>query len=161
MFGDDGDDNESMPDLEQTPAHINPQLNLQHNPWQSDDPEEGDISNVRYTQTAPGRFSLQATYTRSVSPQTASIGGFMNLLNGIVGTAVRPQGQTLGSSQPSGPTAGQNQNESAFQEARGQGAEGQNPLRTGRFTYHGGARLYPRDANNPQPHIEPVDNLAE
>ena len=78
MFGHDGDESDSLPDLENAPPHLNPH----HNPWQTDDPEEGDISNVRWTETGPGRYNLQATVTRSVSPQggmpvPGSIGGFM------------------------------------------------------------------------------------
>ncbi|KAF2848725.1 hypothetical protein T440DRAFT_400737, partial [Plenodomus tracheiphilus IPT5] len=173
MFGDD--DNDSMSDLAQGPPHLHPA----HNPWASDDPEEADISNYHFTQTAPGRFNIHATITRSVSPQglqggPASIGGFMSLLNGLVGTAVRPPGQSQGQSQGQAQAQGQGVqdgqsrgaeddqdrgDQSTFNEARSQGADGPQ-FRTGRFTYHGGARLFPRDANNPQPRVEPVDDIA-
>ncbi|CAO2653755.1 Nn.00g031660.m01.CDS01 [Neocucurbitaria sp. VM-36] len=167
MFGHDGDDSDSMPDLADVPHHQHPH----HNPWQSDDPEEADISNYNIIQTAPGRFNVQATITRSVSPQglgasmaPASIGGFMSMLNGLAGVAGRqppqPQGQTRG--QGAGLFSAPNQpgNQSAFQEASSQGGAGQPQIRTGRFTYHGGARLFPRDANNPEPRIEPVDDIT-
>ncbi|KAI8941670.1 hypothetical protein NX059_002882 [Plenodomus lindquistii] len=165
MFGDD--DNDSMPDLSGAAPHMHPA----HNPWASDDPEEGDISNYHFTQTAPGRFNVQATITRTVSPQglqggPASIGGFMSLLNGLVGTAARPQGQPREQEQGAerGQTTGSDHDQdrgdqSAFNESRNQGGNGPQ-LRTGRFTMQGGARLFPRDANSPQPRVEPVDDIA-
>ncbi|KAF1850765.1 uncharacterized protein K460DRAFT_272924 [Cucurbitaria berberidis CBS 394.84] len=158
-----GDDSDSLPDLVEGSS-----LPFGHfNPRQTDDPEEADISNFNFTQTTPGRINLHATITRSVSPQglqagmaPASIGGFMSMLNGLAGVAGRPQGQTQGQGEGlfSGPN--QTQNQSAFQESRAQGAAGQPEVRTGRFTYHGGARLFPRDANNPEPRIEPVDDIT-
>jgi E3 ubiquitin-protein ligase RNF115/126 len=165
-----------MPDLEEAPPHAHPHAN----PWASDDPAEGDISNVQFIQTAPGRINLRATFTQSVTPEQfraaggvapASIGGFMSMLNGIAGAAVRaqgqqpqgqpPQGQGQGQGLFSGPNQNQTQDQSAFNEARSQGADGQPQIRATRFAYHGGARLYPRDANNPEPHIEPVDDITK
>lgn len=167
MFGHDGDDSDSLPDLEHAP----PQLNPHHNPWQTDDPEEGDISNVRFTETGPGRYNLQATVTRSVSPQggmavPGSIGGFMAMLNGLTGAAMRPQGQQPGQ-QPgqgeglfSGAGPGTGPNQSAFQEAQNQGHEGGPQIRGGSFTYHGGARLFPGNGNHPG-QAEPVDEITK
>jgi fission 1 protein/division protein 1 len=170
MFGHNGDDSDS--DLADAPPHLHPL----HNPWQSDDPEEDDISNVQFVQTAPGRYNLQATVTRSVSPQggmaPASIGGFMAMLNGLAGAAARPQGQPQDQShgQPQGQPQGQgeglfsgaspNSNQSAFQESRNQGAERGPQFPGGRFTYHGGARIFPRDGNNPG-RVEPVDEITK
>ncbi|KAF2025671.1 hypothetical protein EK21DRAFT_116601 [Setomelanomma holmii] len=170
MFADDhGDDNDPMPDLEEASPHTH----AHHNPWANDDPEEADISNFQFTQTAPGRFNVQATVTRSVSPQQfraaggmapASIGGFMSMLNGLTRAAqTQPPGQQprgQGEGLFSGPNPSQNQNQSAFQEARGQAAGAQPRVQTSRFTYHGGARLFPRDADNPEPRIEPVDDIT-
>ncbi|KAI4649637.1 hypothetical protein J4E93_003957 [Alternaria ventricosa] len=165
MFGHDGDDSDSLPDLEHAP----PQLNPHHNPWQTDDPEEGDISNVRFTETGPGRYNLQATVTRSVSPQggmavPGSIGGFMAMLNGLTGAAMQPQvqqprqqpGQGEGLFSGAGPGG---PNQSAFQESQNQGHEGGPQIRGGSFTYHGGARLFPGNANNPG-RAEPVDEIT-
>jgi hypothetical protein len=172
MFADDdGDDNDSMPDLEETSPNTHPH----HNPWANDDPEAADISNLQFTQTAPGRFNMQATITRSVSPQQfraaggiapASIGGFMSMLNGLTRAAAQaqPQGQQprgQGEGLFSGPNQNQNQDQSAFQEARGQATGAQPRVQTSRFTYHGGARLFPRDLNNPEPRIEPVDDITK
>jgi E3 ubiquitin-protein ligase RNF115/126 len=164
MFAEGDDENDSMPDLE-TPPNIHPH----HNPFGSDDPDEGDISNLQFTQTAPGRYNVQATITRSVSPQQfraaggmapASIGGFMSMLNGLTRAATQPQGQ-----QPRGQGEGlfsvPNQNQSAFNEAQGQGAPGQPRVTGSRFTYTGGARLFPRDGNNPEPRMEPVDDITK
>lgn len=163
-----------MPDLEEL---TNPR-SIQHNhPLVDDDPDETDISNFHLTPTGPGRFRVQATMTRSVSPQAiqggigpATIGNFMSMLTGLAGAAVgggaQQQGQRQGPPQGqgaglfSGP--GQDQNQSAFQEAQARSTSppGQPQFRTSRFTYHGGARLYPRDDSNPQPRVEPVDDIA-
>lgn len=144
----------------------------QQNTSQHDDPEEADISNFAFTQTAPGRFNVQATITRSVSPQAlqggmapGSIGGFMSMLTGLAGATAtaRPQGQQPGAQQgqQQGEQAGQNDGQTAWQEASTTNEDGTTTrIRAGRFTYHGGARLYPRDANNPQPRIEPVDDIT-
>lgn len=158
MFVDEGDDDESMPDLERA----------RHNPFASEDPDEGDISNLHFTQTAPGRFNVQATITRSVSPQEFraaggmapnSIGGFMSMLNGFARVAGQAQGQQQ-RGQGEG-LFGQSQNQSAFQEGQGQGVPGQPRVTASRFTYTGGARLFPRDANNPEPRMEPVDDITK
>jgi E3 ubiquitin-protein ligase RNF115/126 len=174
MFADDndgGDDNDSMADLEDPPPHLHPH----QNPFANDDPDEADISNLQLTQTAPGRYNVQATITRSMSPQQfraagglapASIGGFMSMLNGLTRAAgqahaqgQQPRGQ--GEGLFSAPNQNQNQNQSAFHEAQDQGAQGQPRVQTSRFTYHGGARLFPRDANNPEPRIEPIDDITK
>lgn len=167
-----------MPDLVDPVTH----QHMQRNPWANDDPDEADISNFQFTPTGPGRFRVQATVTRSVSPQVlqggfapASIGGFMSMLTGLAGAsaagAARPQGQqqeqsqhqTQGQEEGSFPGLSQNQAQSAFQEAqaRSQSPPGLPQFRTGRFTYHGGARLFPRDANNPQPRVEPLDDITK
>jgi E3 ubiquitin-protein ligase RNF115/126 len=167
MFADDGDDS-SMPDLDEAMrgSHL-------PNPYANDDPDEDDISNLQFTQTAPGRFNVQATITRSVSPQQyraaggmapASIGGFMSMLSGITRAAGQVQGQQSrgqGEGLFSAPNQNQNQNRSASEEARGQGADGQPRVQASRFTYTGGARLFPRDANNPEPRVEPVDDITK
>jgi hypothetical protein len=144
----------------------------ENNDPRDNDPEEDDIDNFRFTQTAPGRFNVQATITRSVSPQqlhaaggigAGSIGGFMSMLNNLTGTALRPQGQQQGQGEGLYPGHGQNQDQnqsqSAFQEARNQSPGPQ--FHTARFQYHSGARLFPRDANNPEPRIEPVDDITK
>jgi E3 ubiquitin-protein ligase RNF115/126 len=167
MFAEGDGDDDSMPDLEEARPHTHPH----HNPFANDDPDEGDISNVHFTQTAPGRYNVQATITRSISPfalaggapAQASIGGFMSLLQGLnrlpQGQQQRGQGEGLFA----GPNQNQNQgqNQSAFHEARSQDAQGQPRVQASRFTYTGGARLYPRDDNNPEPRMEPVDNITE
>ncbi|KAH8723648.1 hypothetical protein GQ44DRAFT_620018, partial [Phaeosphaeriaceae sp. PMI808] len=147
----DDDDNQSMPNLEDALPPHRPQ-----NPW-ADDPDEGDISDLHFTQTAPGSFNVRATITRSVSPTEfraaggmgpASIGGLMSMLSGIARAGAQQQLQ-----QGQDP----DQSQAAGQETRSEGTEGQTRAR---FIYHGGARLHPRDANNPEPRIEPVDDIA-
>lgn len=149
MFADDDGDNDSIPDLEEAPPHLDPRSN----PWANDDPAEDDISNLQFTQTAPGRYNVHATITRSVSPQqlragggiaVGPIGGFMSMLNGLTRAASQGQGQQpqgQGEGLFSGPNQSQNQNQSAFQEARGQAGDGQ--PRVSRFTYTSGARMDP------------------
>lgn len=169
MYAEGDDDDDSMPDLEEAPAH----LHARHNPFANDDPEEGDISNLQFTQTAPGRYNVQATITRSVSPQQfraagglapGSIGGFMSMLNGLTRAAVGQQGQQPQGQQARGQGeglfsgAGQNQDQD---QNRSQSADGQPRIHASRFTYTGGARLFPRDANNPEPRMEPVDDITK
>ncbi|KAF3041973.1 hypothetical protein E8E12_009434 [Didymella heteroderae] len=161
MFGHDGDqDDEDMPDLEHAPP---PRLNAHQNPFANDDPEEADISNFNFVRIGPGRFNVQATITRSVSPQglaaanaPGSLGGFMSMLNGLTRAAV--QGQTPGQAQPRGQGEGlfSGAGQSAYQEAQGQGQPG---VHSGRFTYHGGARLAPR-GDGPGMRVEPVDDIS-
>ncbi|ENI02008.1 hypothetical protein COCC4DRAFT_202787 [Bipolaris maydis ATCC 48331] len=162
MFGHDGDDSDSIPGFGQGQAR-----NPHHNSSQNDDPEEDDISNIRFVQTAPGRYNLQATVTRSVSPHggmpPGSIGGFMAMLNGLTGAGLRPQGQqqTPGQGQGEGLFSGPgtNQNQSAFHESQNEGTEGGPQIRGGRFTYHGGVRLFPPGGNGAG-RAEPVDELT-
>lgn len=161
MFGHDGDQDESMPDLEDAPPS---RLDTHQNPFANDDPEEADISNFNFVRVGPGRFNVQATITRSVSPQglaaanaPGSIGGFMAMLNGLTRAAV--QGQAPGPGQPrgqgEGPSSGTGQ--SAYQEAQGQGHPG---VHSGRFTYHGGARLAPRGDDSGM-RVDPVDDISK
>ncbi|KAF1361545.1 hypothetical protein EJ07DRAFT_45549, partial [Lizonia empirigonia] len=161
MFGHDGDqDDDSIPDLERAPPpHVNPH---QYS-FANDDPDETDISNFNFVRVGPGRFNVQATITRSVSPQghgaanaPGSIGGFMSMLNGLTQAAV--QGQAPGQSQPHGQGEGlfSGAGQSAYQEAQGNGHSG---AHTGRFTYHGGARLAPR-GDGPGMRVEPVDDIS-
>jgi E3 ubiquitin-protein ligase RNF115/126 len=165
MFADDGGDDSSMPDLDEPlRGHNFP------NPHAHDDPEEDDISNLQFRQTAPGRFNVQATITRSVSPQQfraaggmapATIGGFMSMLTGLAAGQVQGQ-QTRGPSVGPFSRPNQNQNRSFSEETRSsERANGQPRVHASRFTYTGGARLYPRDANNPEPHVEPVDEITK
>ncbi|EUC46333.1 hypothetical protein COCMIDRAFT_93178 [Bipolaris oryzae ATCC 44560] len=165
MFGHDGDESDSIPGFGQGQPR-----NPQHGSSQNDDPEEDDISNFRFVQTAPGRYNLQATVTRSVSPHggmpPGSIGGFMAMLNGLTGAGLRPQGQqgqqqTPGQGQGEGlfSGSGTNQNRSAFHESQNDGTEGGPQIRGGRFTYHGGVRLFPPGGNGAG-RAEPVDELT-
>lgn len=88
----------------------------------------------------------------------------MAMLNGLTGAALRPQGQQQGSGQGqgeglfSGP--GSNANQSGSQDAANQGADGGPQVRGGRFTYHGGVRILPRDLNSAG-RAEPVDELTK
>ena len=154
-----------MPALEEVPASLlNPN---QRNPWrENDDPPEDDISNLQWTQVAPGRFAVRGTIHRTVSPADfarggagngpGALGGFASLLNNIVGGALGGAGapqQQQAQGQPHG--------------EQGQNPQAQNTSQTrsgtlpggGRFTYTSGMRITPRDANNPGPYVQPVDEL--
>ena len=165
MFGHDGDqDDEDMPDLEDAPPRYNPRQPTGAN----DDPEEADISNFNFVRVGPGRFNVQATITRSVSPQAlaagmapGSIGGFMSMLSGLTQAAI--QGQAPGQGPSQGPQP-QGQGAGLFsglvQSPRAE-AEGQAPrTHTGHFTYHGGARMSPRPDGSGM-HVEPVDDISK
>lgn len=167
MYAEGDDDDDSMPDLEEAPSHLR-----RSNPFANDDPEEGDISNLQFTQTAPGRYNVQATITRSVSPQQfraagglapGSIGGFMSMLNGLTRAAVGQQGQQPQGQQQRGQGEGlfsSAQQDQGQNQERSQSADGGPRIHASRFTYTGGARLFPRDANNPEPRMEPVDDIT-
>ncbi|KAF2004695.1 hypothetical protein P154DRAFT_36530 [Amniculicola lignicola CBS 123094] len=149
---DHSDDTESMPDLEEAPAHLNPFAH--HNPWRdaghdADDPEETDISQLRYQQVAPGRFTVTGTVYRTMSPSGAgrgnpNVGGFASMLNNIIGAQI---GQ-MHTVPP--------QNDEA---ERQQSGSGTTPAGH-RFHYQANARLFPRDANHAGPQIEPVDEMS-
>ena len=156
MVGHDGDDSDSLPNLDEVPPHLHPH----HNPWQSHDPEEGDISNVQFTQTAPGRYNLRATYTQGGTAPT-SMGGFAALLNGLVaGAAPRGQGQGAGLFTPFPDVASTNPDHTAREETQGVNAPGGPRVTGGRFTYHGGARIFPQNGHNPA-RTEPVDEITK
>jgi E3 ubiquitin-protein ligase RNF115/126 len=152
ITGHDGDDSDSLPDLDEVPPHLHPH----HGPWQSDDPEEGDISNVQFIETGPGRYNLRATYNGPAPQDPNSLGGFAAMLNGLVAGALQPgQGPTQG--QGAGLFSGAGH--TAAQEPRGTSAAGGPRVSGGRFTYHGGAHAFPRNGNNPA-HTEPVDEMT-
>jgi hypothetical protein len=159
---DDDDDDEIMRSIEEAPpGTLHPFHN--HNPWRdnNDDPEEGDISNFQFRQLGPGRYAMTGTMYRTVSPGNlnqggagnpgaGAIGGFAAMLNSIIGGArAVPQNQDGQDGQGGQGAPGQGLPTSGF---------GQTPGGH-RFTYTAGARLHPRDPNNPGPHIEPVDEL--
>lgn len=162
MFGHDGDqDDSSMPDLEQAPPSL---FNPHQGSSSNDDPDETDISNFNFVRVGPGRFNVQATITRSVSPQglgaanaPGSIGGFMSLLNGLTRAAVQGQVRDHDQSQGPGEESHSDAGYSAYQDTQGQGQPG---IHTGRFTYHGGARLAPR-GDGPGIRVEPVDDISK
>jgi E3 ubiquitin-protein ligase RNF115/126 len=163
--GHDTDDDESMPSLEEIDPHS---VLRDHNPFRAaddddDDPEEADISqmpqfqNTRMQNTGPGRYHFSATIHQTIPlPGPASgqngngpntIGGITSFLSNLISNAgmMRPQGQA---------EAGDGQGGSAPRA----GPEGGDP-HVRRFTYSSGARLHPRDGDNPGPRLEPVDGL--
>lgn len=160
MFGHEDQEDDDMPDLDPAPPLANPR----QNPFANDDPEEADISNFNLVRIGPGRFNVQATITRSVSPQglnaavaPGSIGGFMSMLNGLTRAAVQGQGHSQTQPQGQGEGLFSGAGQPASQQAQG----GNQPeTHTGRFTYHGGARLSPR-GDGPGMRVEPVDDISK
>lgn len=164
MFNRDDLEDDDMPDLHHAPLHPQPH----QNPHINDDPEEADISNFNFVRIGPGRFNVQATITRSVSPQglgaavaPGSIGGFMSMLNGLTRAAVQGQAPGQGESQAQAQGRGEGLFSGAGQSAYQESQEGGHPAtHTGRFTYHGGARLSPRGDGSGM-RVEPIDDISK
>ncbi|KAF2639548.1 hypothetical protein P280DRAFT_39797 [Massarina eburnea CBS 473.64] len=145
----DDDDSDSLPSLEEA-LHNHPPLD--HNPWRdNDDPEEADISAMRFQPIGPGRFHVQATIHRTISPTqfipggTGGMGAFQSFLTNLVAGAVPAQDR--------GRERDQSQETDGQSESRA--ASGGSP-HVHRFTY---SALHPRDDNHPGPRLEPVDDL--
>lgn len=127
-----------------------------------DDPEEADISqmrlqNTRLQSTGPGTYRLTATMSRTIPFSAASLAQQANTPNAIGSIAsfissVMAGGNAQRQEQPQG-EAGDGQGGSAPR-------SGPPPhVHRHTFTYTGGARLHPRDSDNPGPRLEPVDDL--
>ncbi|KAJ4289095.1 hypothetical protein N0V90_011437 [Kalmusia sp. IMI 367209] len=144
------DDDDSMPSLEEAdPNH--PLHN--HNPFRDDDdPPEADISSMRFRNVGPGHFHVQATIHRTISPAAfgpngngpTTMGGITSFLTNLLQRSAQQQPQA---------EAGDGQGGSAPRSGPG-GAP-----HVHRFTYSSGARLSPRDGDNPGPRLEPVDDI--
>lgn len=147
----DDDLEESLPSLEDFGQFAHP-LHT-HNPWaNADDPEEDDISSMRFQPVGPGRFHVQATIHRTISPQELGAAGSgipgMEMFNAFLSNVLQgaaPQ------QPPDGGIGGDGQQESR------PGEEGL--PRIHRFTYSSNSRLHPRDDNHPEPRTEPVEDL--
>ena len=146
------DDAESMPSLEEALPNMHPLHD--HNPWQDDDPDEEDISSMRFQPIGPNRFHVSATIHRTVSPTAFvqngngpnTIGGITSFLTNLLqGQGQRPPGQPQSPAEAQGNT--------------GARATPDGQPHVHHFTYTAGARLQPRDGNHPEPRIEPVDDL--
>lgn len=147
---DDEDDlDDSLPPLEEPDPFHHPLHN--HNPWSdADDPEEDDISQMRFHPTGPGRYHVHATIHRTISPGQLGTGGmnsmgaFQSLLTDLLQGAAPRQG-------PVGGSGADGQAESR--------TEDEGAPRVHRFTYSSNAHLHPRDDDHPEPRREPVDDL--
>ncbi|KAF2456234.1 hypothetical protein BDY21DRAFT_372834 [Lineolata rhizophorae] len=136
------------------------------------DPEEDDLNRFTIRRTGPGNFTLSGTFVRSIPPRARSPGGsahdmppgmagiannFGTMLQSILGGAPNQQRPPdMGSPPPQGGAAGDERGSPPPPDAGGGGGGNGGG---GRFAYttH---RLYPRDANNPQPQMQPVDELG-
>ncbi|CAI6334120.1 unnamed protein product [Periconia digitata] len=150
---DDSEDDfeDSLPSLEEASASHHPLHH--HNPWaEVDDPDEADISSMRFQPTGPGRFHVQATIHRTISPAQFGVGGtgansmgaFQSLLANLIQGAQPPHTPRDGLE-----TDGQSESRPGGDEAP----------RFTRFTYSSNAHLHPRDDNHPEPRNEPVDDI--
>jgi fission 1 protein/division protein 1 len=81
----------------------------------------------------------------------------MSMLNGLTRAAVQGQQPSQGQPQGQGEGLFSGAEQSAYQEAQGQG---QPHTHNGRFTYHGGARLAPRGDGTGM-RVEPVDEISK
>lgn len=163
----DDDDNDSMPSLEDPSPTLPPGI---LNPLRgaSDDPDEEDISRLQFRQVGPGRFAVTGTYVRTMpaspppppggNPGTGLLGGVASIISSLIGG---------GRNTHQGPTGAPNADSSTQNPAAGgQGTPGVASFSGTtpgghRFTYTAGARLHPRDPNNPGPFVEPVDELQK
>ncbi|PVH99701.1 hypothetical protein DM02DRAFT_710489 [Periconia macrospinosa] len=148
---DDDDLDDSLPPLEESGSSNHPLHN--HNPWSdADDPEEADISSMRLQPIGPGRFHVQATIHRTISPAQfgasgnglGAVAAFQSFLTNVLQSAHAQQS-------PAGASGADGQAESR--------SEGDGQPRVHRFTYSANAHLHPRDDDHPEPRGEPVDDL--
>jgi E3 ubiquitin-protein ligase RNF115/126 len=143
-----------MHDIEAAPPPLHPFHD--HNPWHThDDPDEDDISNVRWRQLGPGRYAVSATRTISPRPgggidASTALGPFAGLLNTIIGGAT---GMAAASNQ------GTRASPEGTEERTGASGMGSGITPGGhRFTYTSNARLEPRNADG-GPQVHPQDEL--
>lgn len=155
-------------DSDSEPGEAVPQQNpfQDHHPWRdAPDPDEGDINQFRFQRTGPGRVSITGTFYRTYNPRTGIQGGFTpqndgpqqqlqqnftSMLSGILGAAARAGSSAQQNGPP--PIPGNRPN-IQFQQPQQQGQGGP------RFSYSSTARILPRDAHSPQPHVQHVDEL--
>ncbi|EON63618.1 hypothetical protein W97_02846 [Coniosporium apollinis CBS 100218] len=155
------DNGPSLDDLLPHPPHPHPFHD--HNPWpDAPDPDESDLSGFQLRQTGPNTVSITGTFIRTGTPQelfgsrqAPGFGdplsqNFATMLQGIVGGNANINVRTRS------PRPGEDDNRDRSQQGRGDRPDSPNSRR---WTYSPGARLHPRDANHPQPHLEPVDDL--
>lgn len=163
MYGrgqDTDDDGDSLPGLEEADPYS---VLRDHNPFRAaedDDPEEADISqlpqfqNTRIQNTGPGRYHFSATIHQTI-PYPGTAPGQAG--NGAIGGGISSFLSNLIT----------NAGMMRQQQAEAGDGQGSSALRSGpdsaphvhRFTYSTGARLHPRDGDNPGPRLEPVDGL--
>ena len=175
-----------MPDDEDEEDHSPLQLPRQnpfhdHRPWrEAPDPDDGDINQIRWTQTGPGNFSVTGTIYRSYSPsprrgnegsndihdpQHPIINNFTTMLQSIIGGGLGAglgAGQRQSQGEATQPQASDQTTGAPPNPTQAQGGPRMQGISGGhRFTYHQTARLVPRDANHPHAHLEPVDDLGK
>ncbi|KAB2573113.1 ubiquitin-protein ligase [Lasiodiplodia theobromae] len=138
-----------------------------HNPWNAPDPEEGVPDpihgfppGIRLQRNGPNSYSITGTWSTTFGGprgQTHNHGefgepnafvnplfrNFATMMQGITGASQRPN-EHGEEGQPGSST-------------REETRSGSGP----HYTYTSTARLFPRDANNPGPHVEPTDSLHE
>ncbi len=167
----DDDDDEG----DEQPAHMR-----HFPPWgEPPDPEDGNIDHFEWRSNGPGNFTISGTVYRNVNGPPAGMPpglppahvgqhpifqDFSTMLRNITGNNLRPPAQT-----PDGPNNNNHNDNSNHHrsssmpgrpEALRHGGQTENGPGGGpRFTYSSTARLFPRDANHPQPRFEPVDDL--
>ncbi|KAK8207218.1 hypothetical protein IWZ01DRAFT_438502, partial [Phyllosticta capitalensis] len=139
-----------------------------HNPWAVPDPEEQapgphDFGNgFRLRRSGPNSYSITGTWTTSIDGRPGAgrggdqmgpdplLSNFVSMMENITGGSLRMPQANQGTQQ-----AGEaNRGRSTSPE--------ENATRDGpRMTYTSSAQLFPRDANNPGPHVVPFDNLHQ
>ncbi|KAK7567005.1 hypothetical protein IWX91DRAFT_285841 [Phyllosticta citricarpa] len=140
---------------------------IAHNPWAVPDPEEQaprphDFGNgFSLRRSGPNSYSITGTWTTAIDGRRVAGGdegtvqdpllrNFVSMMENITGGTFRAPNAHQGGQQADG----SHRDRSASPE--------ENRTRGGpRLTYTSSAQLFPRDANNPGPHVVPFDNLHQ
>ncbi|KAK7539578.1 uncharacterized protein J3D65DRAFT_284928 [Phyllosticta citribraziliensis] len=138
-----------------------------HNPWAVPDPEEQvprphDFGNgFSLRRSGPNSYSITGTWTTAIDPGRGGGGGdgtgqdpllrnFVSMMENITGGGLRAPNANQGGQQADGAQRDRSASPEAIRTREGP-----------RVTYTSSAQLFPRDANNPGPHVVPFDNLQQ
>ncbi|OJD34482.1 ring finger domain protein [Diplodia corticola] len=169
------------PDHDPRDDHLDPEDEFEeeanpfalHNPWNAPDPEEGVPEpiqgafppGIRLQRNGPNSYSITGTWSTSFGGARSPLEnqGEFGEPNAFVNPLFRNFASMMQGIAGGQPRA--NHGEQEHGESEGQpGSSAREETRSGsgpHYTYTSTARLFPRDANNPGPHVEPTDSLHE
>ncbi|KAK3711555.1 hypothetical protein LTR37_009546 [Vermiconidia calcicola] len=170
-------DNDPREDEQHIPRDTTPHA---HGDFNAPDPDEGDIDNLRWEETGPGRYRVRGTYRQDYpmgaqppqqqgqgqgQGQGGLAGGLMGLVGNMLQGALGGQQQGGQQRQQGPPTPGRPASAPGSPAPDGQRGPGT-------FVRHGhgpgfsytiastsGGNLFPRNANGPQPYQQQPDNM--